>query len=154
MSLSKGTTASDDLREAFLFAKRLRGQAWRNFEVADATLHRLAAGGASPQTLAEATEARSDAWYAFQRAQRDWDTAREAYAASHRRPKPATPPPLGPPLSADDLRDLRIAAGLSQRQLAELMGRSLQTISRWERGLWPIPPKESDNLRELLEPAD
>lgn len=38
-------------------------------------------------------------------------------------------------LSAEQIRDNRVALGLSQRQLAEHLGVAVETISRWENGV-------------------
>lgn len=45
--------------------------------------------------------------------------------------------PLGP--KPEDLRALRTAARLSQRNVAELVGVSRETVVRWERGRCPMP---------------
>jgi len=42
-------------------------------------------------------------------------------------------------MTGAELRALRQAAGLTQRQAAERLGCSAQEVHRWERGLVPIP---------------
>ena len=41
--------------------------------------------------------------------------------------------------------------GLSQQQLADMLEVNMQTISKWERGLISIKPKNLLKLSEILE---
>ena len=43
-------------------------------------------------------------------------------------------------MKPEDLRRRREALGLSQEQLARVLQVSAMTVSRWERGVNPIPP--------------
>ena len=49
---------------------------------------------------------------------------------------------------ADNIRNLRKAKGLTQEQFAEIMGVSLQSISRWETGV------SEPNIQIIAEIAD
>lgn len=51
------------------------------------------------------------------------------------------------------LRDLRLAAGLTQDQVARLIGRSLRTVNGWERGNQIDPIIESVLRRKLARIA-
>lgn len=44
------------------------------------------------------------------------------------------------PVSADELREWREAVTLTQRDLADYLGVTTTTISRWETGAVPMPP--------------
>ena len=48
------------------------------------------------------------------------------------------------------IREYRLKAGLSQRRLAELIGRDRAAVSSWERGLTPA---ERDAVRQVSEAA-
>ena len=41
-------------------------------------------------------------------------------------------------MTAKELRDLRKSYGLTQQQLADLMGSSRESLGRWERGVLKI----------------
>ncbi len=49
---------------------------------------------------------------------------------------------------ADNIRNLRKAKGLTQEQFAEIMGVSLQSVSRWETGI------SEPNIQVIAEIAD
>lgn len=55
-------------------------------------------------------------------------------------------------MTATQLKTLRATLGLSQRELAETLGVTRNTLNRWEMGLHPIPPMAQKFLRELLAP--
>ena len=42
-------------------------------------------------------------------------------------------------MTPTELRAARLDLKLTQRQLAEKLGRHRMTVSRWERRSWPIP---------------
>jgi len=50
-----------------------------------------------------------------------------------------------------ELRALRQAAGLTQRQAAERLGCSAQEVHRWERGLVPIPALKVPGIIAALQ---
>jgi len=49
-------------------------------------------------------------------------------------------------MTKEELKKIRLAMNLRQKDLAKLLHVNYMTISRWERGLWPIP----DDKAELL----
>lgn len=52
------------------------------------------------------------------------------------------------PLTGRELKALRERAGLTQKQVADLLGKDTATISRWERG-FPVPEGQQLRLREV-----
>jgi transcriptional regulator with XRE-family HTH domain len=42
-------------------------------------------------------------------------------------------------MESDELREKRIALGLTQAQLAEILAVKPNTVARWERGLLSVP---------------
>jgi len=56
--------------------------------------------------------------------------------------------PEGPPLRPDEIRHIRLHAGLSQRRMAQKLGVSVNTISNWEAGR-TVP--RGGNARKLTE---
>jgi transcriptional regulator with XRE-family HTH domain len=42
-------------------------------------------------------------------------------------------------MESDELKEKRAALGLTQAQLAEILGVKPNTVARWERGLLPVP---------------
>lgn len=52
-------------------------------------------------------------------------------------------------LSGHDIRELRLALGLTQAALEDLLGVSSSTVGRWERGLY-AQSKTADRLMRLL----
>jgi transcriptional regulator with XRE-family HTH domain len=42
-------------------------------------------------------------------------------------------------MESDELKEKRIALGLTQAQLAEILGVKPNTVARWERGLLAVP---------------
>ncbi|MGI8749975.1 MAG: helix-turn-helix domain-containing protein [Thermoleophilaceae bacterium] len=63
------------------------------------------------------------------------------------RQAPAAPVP---PLLADELRQLRRQAQLSQSDVAHLLGVTREAVTAWERGVKPVPEARRDVLREAL----
>lgn len=53
-------------------------------------------------------------------------------------------------MSGDEARALREARGLSQRELAGLLGVAANTVARWERGELPILRKTELAIRFAL----
>jgi DNA-binding transcriptional regulator YiaG len=49
------------------------------------------------------------------------------------------------------LRAARIAARLTQRAAAELIGADVMTVSRWERGVYTCPPRRAKHYLAILE---
>lgn len=54
------------------------------------------------------------------------------------------------PMTADALRDARKAAGISQEELAAVLGVHYRTYQRWEAGEVPIRPSMAQLLRHTL----
>ena len=54
-------------------------------------------------------------------------------------------------LSRRAIQKIRKSVGLSQRQLAELLGVHPLTVSKWERGLLSPSPHQEDLLRSFGE---
>lgn len=54
-------------------------------------------------------------------------------------------------MTPDELRDARIALGLTQQQLAEKLGVATLTIRNWERGVHRIPHMATIALAALAE---
>ncbi len=52
------------------------------------------------------------------------------------------------PLTGRELKALRERAGLTQKQVADLLGKDTATVSRWERG-FPVPEGQQLRLREV-----
>ncbi|MEX1185340.1 MAG: helix-turn-helix transcriptional regulator [Gemmatimonadaceae bacterium] len=52
------------------------------------------------------------------------------------------------PLAGRELKALRERAGLTQKQVADLLGKDTATVSRWERG-FPITEGQQLRLREV-----
>ncbi|MBN3508341.1 helix-turn-helix transcriptional regulator [Mycolicibacterium septicum] len=55
---------------------------------------------------------------------------------------------------AASLAELRIAAGLNQADVAEILGVNRAAVSQWERGSRPVPAKHRGAYRRLLGLAD
>jgi len=53
-------------------------------------------------------------------------------------------------MTPNNLRNLRMLAGLSQEGLAVALGISRRTIIRWEAGAWPIPRWVELALQSLI----
>lgn len=51
----------------------------------------------------------------------------------------------------DNLKNLRIAAGLSQAQLADMMGVSSKTVSHWENGYSEPSIAQLGQLKQALK---
>lgn len=51
----------------------------------------------------------------------------------------------------DNLKNLRLEAGLSQMRLAAKVGVSLETVRRWEYGLNDPKPENKNKLKKVLE---
>lgn len=43
------------------------------------------------------------------------------------------------PMTAKQLRRRRIAQGLSQQKLGDILQVTRQSVERWERGVYPVP---------------
>jgi DNA-binding transcriptional regulator YiaG len=56
-------------------------------------------------------------------------------------------------MTANDIVMLRRQLGLTQQQLAERIGASRETVSRWENGAHPPQGANLKALRELAERA-
>lgn len=54
----------------------------------------------------------------------------------------------GKPLGGRELKALREKAGLTQKQVADLLDKDPATVSRWERG-FPVPEGQRLRLREI-----
>lgn len=52
-------------------------------------------------------------------------------------------------MSGAELRQLRLQLGLSQQKLAKILGVHQPTVSRWERGMSPVPKSAALVLRML-----
>lgn len=50
-------------------------------------------------------------------------------------------------MTNNDLKKIRLSLNLTQLQLAKCLHVSEATISRWERGLWPIPDDKAELFR-------
>ena len=53
-------------------------------------------------------------------------------------------------MTPDELRKLRIQAGLTQEQLADLLGRDRMTVSRWETGKIKIDRAKAWMIRAAI----
>lgn len=53
-------------------------------------------------------------------------------------------------MTGDDIRNIRAAMGLSQTALAEALGMTQRTITRWETGAVPISEPRAMWLRREL----
>ncbi len=70
----------------------------------------------------------------------------------HRRRRPkADPHPAGPPLSTDTIRQARQRLHLSQRDLAQRLGKSQSWVRDVEKGRFQVSPDDQDRLRNTLE---
>jgi DNA-binding transcriptional regulator YiaG len=58
--------------------------------------------------------------------------------------------PADAPLSADELKTIRIACGLTQRDLARLIGVATPQVVRWETGVRPVPRQRAAQIRREL----
>lgn len=54
-------------------------------------------------------------------------------------------------MTGNELKQLRVQAGLTQAELAERLGVSGSTVSRWEQNKIPIPSGIEAKLREILQ---
>lgn len=54
-----------------------------------------------------------------------------------------------PTMTPAQLKTLRVKLGWSQTRLAEALGVTRNTVTRWEMGLHPIPPMAEKLLRTL-----
>jgi DNA-binding transcriptional regulator YiaG len=52
-------------------------------------------------------------------------------------------------MDRDELRTRRLQLGLSQTELADLLGVHLMTVSKWERGVNPIPASVPPTLQTI-----
>ncbi|MCS6290397.1 MAG: helix-turn-helix transcriptional regulator [Nitrospira sp.] len=55
-------------------------------------------------------------------------------------------------MTPTDLKTLRSALGLSQQALADRLGVTRNTVTRWEMGLHPIPPLAANFLATIRTP--
>ena len=62
----------------------------------------------------------------------------------------AKAPPLKP-MTPEELREWRTSRGLTQKQLAELLGVKQSSVSRWEDGKRKIPPFLKLALEKITE---
>lgn len=53
-------------------------------------------------------------------------------------------------MTAAELKHLRTLLGWSQVRLAQELYIHKDTVSKWERGIWPIPPLVAKVLRLLV----
>lgn len=53
-------------------------------------------------------------------------------------------------MNPEELKRLRTKAGLTQKQLGELIGASRGAVSEWELGKRPIPKKADISIRTML----
>ncbi len=53
------------------------------------------------------------------------------------------------PMTPGDLKTLRAALGLSQQALAEQLGVTRNTVTRWEMGMHPIPTLAANLLATI-----
>ncbi len=60
----------------------------------------------------------------------------------------------GAPMSPDEVKSLRVAAGLRQIDLAERMGVSQSAVAFWETGRRTIDAEDAQRLREICEEAN
>lgn len=58
--------------------------------------------------------------------------------------------PVERDMSPDELRQARTALGLTQTQLADILGMTRRSISRMEHGAQPIEPRTALAVRYLL----
>lgn len=73
----------------------------------------------------------------------------ENYVSIVRKKMRDTPP--GQPQKrnpGDAVRAIREKAGLTQAEFARIIGASRPTVSGWERGVRPIPPKKMKAINE------
>jgi transcriptional regulator with XRE-family HTH domain len=54
-------------------------------------------------------------------------------------------------MAPDRVKQIRKAAGLKQEQLAQILGTTAATISRWERGVAPVGEPKASLLRRIEE---
>ena len=51
----------------------------------------------------------------------------------------------------DNLKDIRIRKGMTQTDLAKLIGVTMNSIARWEQGANRPSEENMDKLKEMLE---
>jgi transcriptional regulator with XRE-family HTH domain len=92
----------------------------------------------------------SDAQRCDQRRMRDQHIAANLQQATRRKEEPrAERPSNAAPMTPNVLRALRNGMGLMQRELAERLGVTENTVTRWENGRRKIPPV-ADRLVRVL----
>jgi transcriptional regulator with XRE-family HTH domain len=55
-----------------------------------------------------------------------------------------------PHMTGEELREARLRAGLTQRQVAELVGVASSNMATWETGARPVPPRRVEQLQEVF----
>lgn len=69
---------------------------------------------------------------------------------AHSEPPAPPPPKPRPPSALPLMRERRLAAGLTQRELAERTGIPVVTLGNYERGKRPVPPERADLIEAAL----
>jgi DNA-binding XRE family transcriptional regulator len=54
-------------------------------------------------------------------------------------------------MTKDQLKQMRHKLGLTQKQLAELVGRNLRTIQRQESGEWAVGKEVAEKVKKLMQ---
>ena len=57
------------------------------------------------------------------------------------------------PMSPAEVRMVRAYLGLSQEQLATLIGADVRTVKRWEGGYYPVPDERREQIERLEQVA-
>ncbi|WP_026927392.1 helix-turn-helix domain-containing protein [Granulicoccus phenolivorans] len=76
-------------------------------------------------------------------------TAGTPVETAETRTQEAVPAPI-PALTGQEVRDIRLAMGLSTLRLAQLLGRSRSIVQKWEAGTAPVPEGVAEHLPHML----